>query len=225
MSNSRLLKLAEQLRSDCVAHRELASLKIQQSTGMTIHAIIKKGVRQCAPVETRNSILDNINLYSDDEAVQFVTDKIAGLSNVTWPDIVSAGAGVTPSPTMKSQGVTWQDIMNTEFWNMGPASKPAPKPAAPRERRVLKDELPSYGVGIPRVEMTGTARNGSPYAKVSFSTIAAYGETMKPMCTFMAFGEKWVSELVKAGNSALPISFTIEPAKNPNFDPTLRKAA
>ena len=223
MSNSRLIKLAEQLRSDCLAHRELASIKIQQKTGLTMTTIIEKGVRLRVPAQHRFAILDSINLYSDDELVQFVTDKIAGLSEVTWPDIVSAGAGVSPSPAMKSQGITWEDIMKADFWSMGEATKP--KPAAPKERRVLKEELPSYAVGVPRVEMTGTARNGSPYAKVSFNTIAAYGETMKPMCTFMAFGEKWVSDLVKAGNSAIPISFTIEPAKNPNFDPTLRKTA
>lgn len=223
MSNSRLLKLAEQLRSDCHAHRELASIKIQQSTNLTMTEIIEKGAKLRVPADRLNPILDNLYRFGDDELVQFVTETIADLSDVTWPDIVLAGSGMAPTPSRKSQGITWEDIINDDFWNIGKATKPQPKPAAPKERRVLRNELPSYATGVPRVEMTGTARNGSPYAKVSFSTIAAHGETMKPMCTFMAFGEPWVSDLIKAGKLELPISFMIETAKNPNFNPTIRK--
>ena len=221
MSNARLLKIAEQLRSDALTERDLARVKIEQATGMTIQKIVKDGTTRL-PFDVRLCILDNLNLFEDDDLVQFVTQQIASHNDVTWPMIVEAATNRKPDGDSIQD--VWASIFGTSPFPTAPKAPTRPKP--PRPRVVLKDELPEQAIGVPHVEHSGTARNGSPYVVVTFDRIGnPQGDNLTPACSFMAFGKKWSSDITAAAESKTPVSFTIEPVRNANFNPTIRKAA
>ena len=223
MSIIRLRKIAEQLRSNAVAERDMARIKIEKITGKTIQKIVQTGTVRL-PADHRIRILDNLNLFSDDDLVQFVTSVIADLNHITWPDIVTTAESRQSDADFIAE--TWSSIFGASPFPAAPKASAPVKPTSAKPRIVLKDELPDQAIGVPHVERTGTARNGSPYVVVTFRQLGnPGGDDIQPACSFMAFGRKWSQDITAAAESKTPVSFTIEPARNANFNPTIRKAA
>ena len=223
MSIIRLRKIAEQLRSNALNEREMARITIEKSTGKTIQTLVRDGTVRL-PADHRIRILDNLDLFEDDDLVQFVTDVISDLNHITWPIIIET------AETRKSDSAWVQDNWDAifggnGFWNLNTKTAPTAAPKKPRPRCVSADELPAFASGTPHIQSSGTARNGQPFVIVSFHRLKDFGNEIIPNCSFAAFGKKWVEELTSAENENSPIYFSIKPSNRQGLNPIIGKAA
>ena len=110
---AKLRLIAEQLRADTENVRTLAVAHIERITSLAFVDIVKKGATRRLSGNPQGMVFDHIATKTDDAMILAISSEIAGIGDVSWPDIIEAGSAA-PS--------AFEDL----FDHLGKDAKPAP---------------------------------------------------------------------------------------------------
>jgi len=82
--------------------------------------------------------------------------------------------------------------------------------------KVGREDLPRGATGAPSIVRRGTTKTGKGYAVVSFARMTTYGgNTIAPLCQFIAFGDEWIDEIEQAEQTDTTVSVIFGPDRDP----------
>lgn len=225
---SKLLIIAGKLGSDAVGERANAVSMIERITGRTIVDIIRTGTARHVMGAERARIAAHLSSASGDDMVLAVGRELAAIrvSWADIVSGCSGGQAKQESPSGGPRDV-FGDIFDNVFNGvMREAAERMyahyDKEQAERGESLAdhiyaqhrqahgeyqhrqsaplrsRSELPVMAGGVPRVERSGTSRNRVVYAIVSFRRMETNGESFRHVGEFIAFGQAWVDEIVRA---------------------------
>ncbi|MBS7671354.1 hypothetical protein [Croceicoccus gelatinilyticus] len=186
---------------------------IEKFTGQSIEAMISSKARNIRHAGARNSVLTLVSSRSGDDLIQEVSRQL-DTSGLTWSDLFSA----------RSDAIGFDQIFSEMMGGAGSifSGSNARAPSPPRKRRVMRSGLPLSATVIPTLQRTGTARTGQQYA-VFYLEGDLFGEDVKFVGDFVAFGDAWVSELLSCEASERPVLVEFLDDGNPGKMVKIRK--